>query len=302
MNDTTEKIQKSNCRKCARTTRQEVLFEITHGAEVPYYNELHTWQVLRCMGCEVVGFRHRFDDYDDVEELPSGKSKHATTFERYPKAIAGHRLLGYLHAVPDLISEVYRQSVTAYAGGALILAGIGLRPTIEAVCNHLEISGNSLEKRIDALFKNGHISSSDKRRLHAIRFLGNDAAHEIKQPKSRELNVALEIVEHLINSVFILEYRSKHLDVTVETFEQFVDLLRDCIGRTESDQPQSLISILGRNKRQLGSDIAPFEARLIKAIKDGEIDYMTAETEQVIDDKAVQLYSIDKDKADPIPF
>ncbi len=100
-------------------TRQEVLFQLAHGAEVEYCNELHTWHVLRCLGCETVGFRYRFDDYDDVEELPSGKTKHATTYHRYPNAIPGHRLPDHLYVVPDLIREVYRQSVTAYAGGAL---------------------------------------------------------------------------------------------------------------------------------------------------------------------------------------
>lgn len=295
---------KSNCRSCARQTNHEVLFETSHGASVSYYKELHTWQVLKCQGCDTVGFRYRFDDYDDVTELPSGKTKHAVTHTRYPHAVAGHQPLDYQHAVPPLIRKVYRQSLAAYAGDASILAGIGLRATIEAVCTHLEVTGSSLEKRIDALAKGGHISTTDKRRLHAIRFLGNDAAHEVRQPNSQELKVALEIVEHLIKSVFILEQKARGLDVQVESHDAFFKLLEQCAKGLESDKdPLSLIAILGRAKRRVSGDIEPFEQRIVQDTEAGKIDFLALDSVQEIEGKKVQLYKVDKSKFDDdIPF
>src|SRR3569833_1386813 len=153
-----EKTTKSNCRECARQTNQEVHIETTHGASVSYYNELHTWQVFMCQVFDTIGFRYSFDDYEDVTELPSGKTKHAVTHTRYPHAVANHRPLDGQYAIPPLIRKIYGQSLSAYAGDAKILAGIGLRATIEAVCTHLHVTGSSLEKRIDALAKGGHIS------------------------------------------------------------------------------------------------------------------------------------------------
>lgn len=38
--------------------------------------------------------------------------------------------------------------------------------------------------------------------------MGNDAAHDIKKPKDESLSVALQIVEHLIASVYILENKA----------------------------------------------------------------------------------------------
>lgn len=292
----------SNCRKCSRITKHDILYVISTKSDISWFNEQHTYQTLQCRGCENIGFRYKFEDFDDIKES-NGKTTHLTTHQRYPTAIAGHRELNYLYAAPELIRKVYRQTITAYAGDALILAGIGFRATIEAVCNHLEISGNSLEKRIDQLFKGGHISSSDKRRLHAIRFLGNDAAHEIREPKKNDLRVALDIVEHLINSVFILEHRAKGLDVQIERFEDLVPVLEECSRESRSNQPQSLSALLGRHKRRLGSDIGNYESLLVQAIDKGVIKYLEIGEVEESEGKPVQLFRILKHQVpDDIPF
>lgn len=298
MTDTT----KSNCRACSKSTNHDVMYETSHESDKPYYNELHTWQVLKCRGCDTIAFRYRFDDYDSVTELPSGETRHATTFTRYPHAVAGHHPLDYQFVIPDLIRRVYRQSLSAYALEANILAGIGLRATIEAVCTHLQVTGTSLEKRIDALAKGGHISTTDKRRLHAIRFLGNDAAHEVREPRPQDLKVALEIVEHLIKSVFILEKKARSLDVQVESHEAFSQLLQQCCENLESDSDAlSLVALLGRAKRRVSGDLEPFEQRVIQDVQAGKYDFLSLDSVQNVEGKDVQLYKIDKSKFD-IPF
>ena len=296
---------KSNCRECCRSTKHEILFEISHGATEDYYNEKHTWQVLRCRGCETVGFRYRFDDFDQVEEDFDGETRHKTQWTRYPPAITGHPPLSTLWVVPKVIRGIYRQTIAAYAGGSTILAGMGFRATIEAVCNYLDISGTTLEKRIDQLAKAGHISNADKGRLHAIRFLGNDAAHEIREPRAPELRVALDIIEHLINSVFILEYKAKNLDVPIETFEDFFKLLTECSRALDNPQPQSLASILGRSRRRIGALLSTFEDQLSEAIKSGKAAFLeSVATEEVEGGKQLQLYRVLKDKLpeEDIPF
>lgn len=296
-------ITESNCRKCSRATRHEVLFQVKHASEFSWFNEEHTWQVLRCLGCETVGFRHRFDDFDNVTELPNGTSKHAIKYTRYPSTIPGHRELSALHVVPELIRKIYRQSITAFAGDAKVLAGIGLRGTIEAVCTHLKVSGSSLEKRIDALAKAGYISSSDKRRLHAIRFLGNDAAHEVREAPVSDLRVALEIVEHLINSVFILEYKAKNLHVQVDTFEHFLELVEHRCGEIVGTAPLSLAAILGDHKRRVAADLTEYELNLIAAIHAGQVKYLKLDAVETVEGKQVQLYVIDRTQLDDdIPF
>lgn len=299
-----DEIIRVSCRSCARGTRHRVLYELKDRVRSDIFHDVYTWQVVRCLGCDTMGFRHQHDDFDSVKELADGSTTHSTTSKRYPLALNGRQALGIpFFSAPRLIRQVYQQTISAYAGDSPILAGIGLRATIEAVCNEQKISGNSLEKRIDQLYKTGLISNGDKRRLHAIRFLGNDAAHEIREPKEDELRVALDIVDHLINSVYILEYRAKKMDLPVETFEEFITLLESCAKASESEQPQSLASILGRHKRRVGAELPSFDTTLAKAINLGTIKFLEFSSEEMVEGKPVQLYRIVKDEfADDIPF
>jgi hypothetical protein len=209
------------CRSCFKSTRHDVLFSHEEESDPEGYHEVDSWQVVRCRGCETMGFRHQNDDFEQVVEEEDGTVGHVSTIVTYPKVFRNHRQLTGLWWLPNLIKKIYRQTLSAYGESAYVLASIGLRATIEAVCTHLTISGATLEKRIDQLFKGGYVSNADKRRLHAIRFLGNDAAHEVKEPSERDLRVALEIVEHLLNSVFILENKAKSLKTVIENYNEF---------------------------------------------------------------------------------
>lgn len=282
----------TNCRTCGRNTRHTVLFQHAEDISPEHYHERETWQVVRCLGCETTGFRYRHDDFENVWEDHDGTVQHDVTITDYPRVIKNHKKLGSLYYVPKLILKAYTQTLSAYSEHAFVLASIGLRATIEAVCNHLGLSGNSLEKRIDQLYRGGYVSNGDKKLLHAIRFLGNDAAHEIKEPKESELRVALEIIEHILNSVFILEKKAKRLDTVIETYEEFLPVIASCSKEYQGEPIFSLISLLGRRRRLVGQNLDLFETKLKDQIKLGEIPYLLMVKEEKVGGREVQLYSI----------
>lgn len=285
-------VVRTDCRACKRITRQEILCKHVNETDPDGYHEKNSWQIVRCLGCHTTGFRHRNDDYEEVWEDSSGEVRHTITTIVYPRVVRNHSGLKGTAWIPALIRKIYRQTLSAYSETAYVLASIGLRATIEAVCNHLEISGNNLEKRIDQLFKTGHVSNSDKKRLHAIRFLGNDAAHEVKEPKESELRVALEIVEHLLNSVFILEKKSKSLETIIENFEEFSKLIESCIKSVDAAQSASIGAILGTKRRLVGNNLDNFEEQLKASIEAGKTKYLTLAQIENIGGRNVQLYSI----------
>jgi len=47
--------------------------------------------------------------------------------------------------------------------------------------------------------------------LHSIRFLGNEAAHELIAPTYHELSLAIEICEDLLNFLYELDYKATSL-------------------------------------------------------------------------------------------
>ncbi len=297
-------ILHSDCRRCSRRTRHEVLHQLEEEISEDFFHEKDTWQIVRCMGCLSTSFRHQNDDFDDVEEDEEGNVKHAVSVNVYPRVIRNHRGLVGSHYLPSLINTIYSQTVKALSEHANVLASIGLRACIEAVCNHLEISGSNLERRIDQLYKAGHVSNGDKKRLHAIRFLGNDAAHEIKEPTTFDIRIALEIVEHLLNTVFILEKRARRLETVAETYDDFVKLLETCVERSETTNAANLLGLLGKQRRLVGQKLDDFETQLKQEIVDGKVAFLTMGQTQEVGGKLVQLYELQKenDDSDEIPF
>jgi len=286
------KIIWSDCRSCGSATRHEVLNQHQLETGVDVYHECNTWQIVSCLGCETVALRHRYDDFENVSVDDEGNTYHETETNVYPKFIKNHRKLTHAYYLPHLIRKVYLQTLAAYSENAYVLASIGLRATIEAVCGHLKLSGSTLEKRIDQLFRAGYVSNGDKKRLHAIRFLGNDAAHEIKEPKESELRVALEIVEHMLNSVFILERKAKSLETVIESYVEFLPMLEDCVKKTENNKIVSLTTILGRRRRLVDKDIDSFEDQLKQDIVSEKINYLAIDRVEKISGKDIQLYSV----------
>ncbi|HQR98491.1 MULTISPECIES: DUF4145 domain-containing protein [unclassified Polaromonas] len=302
----TNKTIRADCRACSRSTRHEVLSQHVDESSPDVYHEKDTWQIIRCLGCHTCGFRHRNDDYEMVEEDDEGSYSHQVTTHLYPSVLSGHRPLSDTYFLPRLIQRVYKQTLSALSQRAYVLASVGLRACIEAVCNHLKVSGTNLEKRIDQLYKAGHVSNGDKRRLHAIRFLGNDAAHEIKEPKESDIRVALEIVEHLLNSVFILEKKAKALDTIAESFDDFLKILSTSAKTFTGSTAVSLSGLLGPKRRLVNQNIDDFETKLKQEIEAGSVAFLKLSQSPLVGGKEVQLYEVDSAKAadadDDIPF
>lgn len=302
-------IVRSDCRECHKNTRHEIMALSTKRTEQWYVNELETWSVVRCMGCLTYSFQLKQEDFDEVEEDYDGELQHAVSIEVFPSVIKNHRALTSTHHLPRLISTIYKQTLKALSQHANVLASVGLRACIEAVCNHLDISGTNLQRRIDQLFKAGHVSNGDKKRLHAIRFLGNDAAHEIKQPKSEDIRIALEIVEHLLNTVFILENRAKDLETVAENYAEFLKLLESCASKHKTGTAINLVGLLGKQRRLISTSLEPFEVQLITEMDAGSIKFLKKGSLQADGEKSIQLYDVDleyfkkiEDEFDDIPF
>jgi len=194
----------SPCRQCKTKTRHSELCKSEdHGSDE--YSFYSCYAVVQCLGCETKSFRYHWKDIEQAYPISEDEWEVPESTECYPQYDPSHVDLEEVYVVPKLVRSIYQESVTAVQAQALTLAGLGLRGTIEAVCNDKGVSGRDLEKRITKMAALGIISKSDADRLHAIRFLGNDAAHDIKKPEKDQISVALKIINHLIQSVYILQ-------------------------------------------------------------------------------------------------
>ncbi len=113
------------------------------------------------------------------------------------------------HFLPYGVSQIYRETVDALASAQPILCGIGIGVLIEAVCDEQQAAGNTLQDKIDALAVMRVLSAKDAEFLHELRFLRNEAAHRAKPHTPSQLALAMDIVERLLQGVYILDARAK---------------------------------------------------------------------------------------------
>lgn len=265
-----QEIVRSSCSSCQQNTKHEVLC-VHESRGDDDYNFLAQHMVVECRGCGKVSFRYRYQDFEHAFPISDDEWDVPEEIETYPKVLHSHRELDGIHRVPDLVSSVYEETLTAIREGAGILAGLGLRGTIEAICNEQNINGRNLEVRISKLATQGLISQKDSERLHAIRFLGNDAAHEIIKPNKRQISAALKIIDHLIVSVYILEAEADNaLDTVVSEYEKFLELLEAKLKSFKNGDELPIAKFLERDVRRVQGGLSAFETQLVTDIGAGK--------------------------------
>lgn len=262
---------KSHCRNCGSNTNHSVLSEHNESSREDYsFNR--SYQIVECLGCDTKSFRDVFEEIEHAYQISDDEWEVPTSIDVYPKSIHGHRTINEDYYLPSLVGRIYKEVILAFQEDALILAGLGLRGTVEAVCNDLQVNGRTLETRISKLATSGYISRKDAERLHGIRFMGNDAAHEIKRPKREQLTIALKIVEHLLSSVYILEEQAQdNLETLITEFPTFKEILEQKLSQFTPGDELPIVAILGRDIRRVKESLASLETELISKIGSGVI-------------------------------
>lgn len=166
------------------------------------------YSVVQCSGCKTLSFciESSFSedfDYDPYTGQPVLAKKHTL----YPNRTSGRPQCSGVHDVPTGVYRIYAETHDSLCNEKPILTGIGIRAVLEAVCTEKSATGKLFEQ-IDQLSTMGFISKNNVDFLHGLRFLGNKAAHEVKAHSQVELNAAFDIVEHLLQTVYVVPKRA----------------------------------------------------------------------------------------------
>jgi len=132
----------------------------------------------------------------------------------YPERAELHVQEKRFNLLPALLNGIYRETLRAFNNGLMVLCAIGIRALIEGICADQEIAGRNLEAKIEGL--SSILPKNIVVNLHSIRFMGNEAAHELTPPEPNELRLALEICEDLLNFLYELDYKATQLSRTRE--------------------------------------------------------------------------------------
>lgn len=192
------------CSTCERETSHDVLYLVADPRwDVPLFRN---HMLTQCGGCRSFAYLIEDGTYEDRD--PTGELN--IDFTAYPAA-ADFKPIPDAGDLPTKVRKVYVEVLSALNAGLAVLAGIGLRTLIEAICRERKITGKNLEQLIDGLANKGLLAPSQARILHALRFLGNVAAHETVSAKPGELRAALDIAEMLMRTIYVVPKLAKEV-------------------------------------------------------------------------------------------
>jgi hypothetical protein len=153
------------------------------------------------MGCDGVSF---YQETQTDAEICDFFGNQIVRDEVFPNPIRPHYTPLDTRNIPERIKAIYLESVSAMNNCSWLLAGAGLRATVEALCIHSNTPGANLKQKIIALASQGILTVQQSRILDECRFIGNEALHEIETPFYGDIEVGLSIVEILLKTLFIL--------------------------------------------------------------------------------------------------
>lgn len=210
----TDKEYRLPCARCLGGTRHKVIQSVmVQGNDYDQgYQSGDSYQIVQCQGCDSISFRTSHtdsEDFDFDEEIED--IRYNERVELYPSRVAGRHRLRQVHFPPTNVSRVYAETHSALCNKQPILAGIGIRALVETVCKEKAAIGSNLEQKIDNLVANGVLTKAGAETLHSMRILGNESAHEVKPHSEETLNVAMDVVEHMLNDVYILPAATREL-------------------------------------------------------------------------------------------
>lgn len=197
------------CQTCTGKTAHRALATVDVRGSEGDHNYSFDWaidnQIVQCLGCKSISFRVASSNSEDYYPISETEYEYEVIENLYPPRIEGFKGLGndavYL---PNTIKRIYDETLTALSVQAPILAAIGLRALVEAVCREKKASGRDLFSQLDNLVEQRVLTPVGASILHKIRTLGNAAAHEAKPHNERQLALAMDIVEHMLKDVYIL--------------------------------------------------------------------------------------------------
>jgi hypothetical protein len=204
------------CNSCNHRTWHNIAFSQTFTTSAydrfggdDYLGDIDAqWDLLQCMGCGSISVRMIIENENDEHPY----------VEFYPERTISHHIRKYYVHLPDNLSHLYSEVVATYNKGNLILCSAGLRALLEGICvnkgiyvgpNERGKNTRSLEGKINGLAS--IVPPGIVKNLHGLRFLGNQALHELDVPNKNDVKLAISVIEDIMNIIYDLDYRAQLL-------------------------------------------------------------------------------------------
>ncbi|MGI9558800.1 MAG: DUF4145 domain-containing protein [Thermodesulfobacteriota bacterium] len=203
----------TTCSKCSGKPKHTVLrmFKSSGDEGFGAYNWWRNYQIIQCKGCKTISFRETFCDSENLETVldEQGVPIEAPQVDvtLYPPRVESRKELENVVYLPSTVKRIYNETLKAFNSQLSILTGLGIRALIESTCKENEASGYTLKKRIRSMVEKQILNQIDADILDKLRESGNKSGHEFEPLDEKQLITAMDVVEHLLQDVFIMPKR-----------------------------------------------------------------------------------------------
>jgi len=214
---TIKKVKDENrkvaCSKCNRKTNHKVLTLVKVSWYIGVIQGDDCYETIACLGCDDISFRLASMNSEDVYADDEGNIFYDETEEIFPQRLIGRSPIDSQYILPVKIRQIYKETHSALSSKLKILAGVGIGSLIESVCLEEQVEGSNLKEKINDLVKKGILTQKSAETLHETRFLRNRSAHEVESATDTELSVAFDIMENLLQTVYIIPKKAEGLKI-----------------------------------------------------------------------------------------
>ncbi|WIN05187.1 MULTISPECIES: DUF4145 domain-containing protein [Pseudomonas] len=203
-NHTSNMSRRLICETCKIDQKHIVLTSVRKRDEYDLIFAITEYEVVQCQNCDDISFRKESSNSEEYHyDLELDRNVHYVDVAVYPYRTAGRFKLKGVSILPIKVKAAYEELIQALNGGQKILAGLGVRVLIEMICKDKKAEGENLYKKIDNLVSLGVLTPSGSYILHKLRSMGNDSAHDAHVSSADQLNLAMDVVDNLLDSVYV---------------------------------------------------------------------------------------------------
>ena len=207
----TSEIKQIFCNRCRNETNH--ILKAEHYRDYQNYNpdgslafvERQGYRFWICAGCD----RGTLEEYY-IFDIQNEDYSTRPTVDYYPERTDLHVETKKFIKLPKRLTAIYRETLKAYNSRLSVLCALGIRALLEGICADKKINGGNLKIKINNMV-DIPLPENIVNNLHSIRFIGNEAAHELEAPSADELKLAISICEDLLNYVYELDYKAYQL-------------------------------------------------------------------------------------------
>lgn len=199
-------IEMAPCNECAKRTRHHIRAEYRASGSEGEVSWENTYSVMECGGCGTFSFRDRlwFSEGQDL----SGDPNYQDTF--YPSRLVKPEPTWFAE-LPEGLQTVLGETYDAFYNDQRYLAAVGVRTALDmAIVEQIGDAG-SFRDKLDLLHMKGQVDKQERDMLKALLEAGNAAAHRGFQPSRQDLEVMLEILEEVLDGLFMRSARTDEL-------------------------------------------------------------------------------------------